>query len=264
MVAVGISWLIVRRNDDTIYRSQLKSRADAPAQRILAGLPLLGAIPTSRAMVTPRLIISSDMATTSAKRALERADLNGAPVVDEAKRFTGIVARSALNFSGADRKPVTDFVDAGVPVVSASSRLDVALESLTEAPLSWVPVLDDDRRVVGTLSVADIVRAYRQELAGSAERMNGLSAKAGVSLLTISGDSPMAGKTLRQAALPKGLLITSVTRGDRVFVPNGDTELMEGDELSVLGQTGDSEETGRLQLPPRHTLPTSLHHHGHD
>ena len=41
MVAVGISWLIVRRNDDTIYRSQLKSRADAPAQRILAGLPLL-------------------------------------------------------------------------------------------------------------------------------------------------------------------------------------------------------------------------------
>ena len=67
MVAVGISWLIVRRNDDTIYRSQLKSRADAPAQRILAGLPLLGAIPTTRAMVTPRLVLSSD--TTDRKRA---------------------------------------------------------------------------------------------------------------------------------------------------------------------------------------------------
>ena len=185
MVAVGISWLIVRRNDDTIYRSQLKSRADAPAQRILAGLPLLGAIPTTRAMVTPRLIISSDMATTSAKRALERANLNGAPVVDEAKRFTGTLARSTLTSSGADRRTVTDLVDAGAPVVSASSRLDVALESLTEAPLSWVPVLDDDRRVVGTLSVSDIVRAYRQELAGSAERMSGLGASAGVSLVTI-------------------------------------------------------------------------------
>ena len=43
MIAVGISWLIVRRSDDTIYRSQLKSRADAPAQRLLAGLPLLAA-----------------------------------------------------------------------------------------------------------------------------------------------------------------------------------------------------------------------------
>ena len=30
MIAVGISWLIVRRSDDTVYRSQLKSRSDAP------------------------------------------------------------------------------------------------------------------------------------------------------------------------------------------------------------------------------------------
>ena len=41
MIAVGLAWLIVRRSDDTIYRSQLRSRADAPAQRLLAGLPLL-------------------------------------------------------------------------------------------------------------------------------------------------------------------------------------------------------------------------------
>jgi len=239
MVAVGLSWLIVRRNDDTIYRSQLKSRANAPAQRILAGLPLLGAIATTRAMVTPRVVIRSDMTRASAKRALEDANLNGAPVVDGATRFAGTVARSALASADADRRTVSDLVDAGAPVVSAASRLDVALESLTEAPLSWVPVLDDDRRVAGILSVSDVVRAYRQELAGSAERMNGLGAGAGVSLLTIGGDSPMAGKTLRQAGLPKGLLITSVTRGDRVFIPNGDTELTEGDELSVLGQTDD-------------------------
>ena len=55
MVAVGISWLIVRRNDDTIYRSQLKSRTDAPSQRLLAGLPLLGAIPVSRAMAVAEI-----------------------------------------------------------------------------------------------------------------------------------------------------------------------------------------------------------------
>ena len=30
MVAVGLATLIVRRNDDTIYRSQLKSRAESP------------------------------------------------------------------------------------------------------------------------------------------------------------------------------------------------------------------------------------------
>jgi CBS domain-containing protein len=239
MVAVGLSWLIVRRNDDTIYRSQLKNRADAPAQRILAGLPLLGAIPTTRAMVAPQLIISVDMVAAGARRALEDAKLNGAPVVDGAGRFTGTVARSALAAAGTGHSALNDLVDAGAPVVSESSRLDVALESLTEAPLSWVPVLDEDRRVVGILSVSDVVRAYRQELVGSAERMSGLGATAGVSTVTIDSDSPLAGQALRQVGLPKGLLITSVTRGDRVFVPHGDTVLAEGDELSVLGRSGD-------------------------
>jgi chloride channel protein, CIC family len=254
MVAVGISWLIVRRNDDTIYRSQLKSRADAPAQRILAGLPLLGAIPTTRAMVAPRLLLRSDKATASAKRALERANLNGAPVVDVAERFIGTLPRATLASPGADRRAVTELVDAGAPVVAASSRLDVALESLTEAPLSWVPVLDDDRRVVGTLSVSDIVRAYRQELAGSAERMSGLGLGAGAAQITLGAHSSLAGKSLQQADLPSGLLVTSVTRDDRVFVPNGETVLAAGDRLLVLGQAGDLENIGDvLPLgPPPH------------
>ena len=128
------------------------------------------------------------------RAALEHANLNGAPVVDGAKRFAGTLARAALASSGADRRAVTELVDAGAPVVSASSRLDVALESLTEAPLSWVPVLDDDRRVVGTLSVSDIVRAYRQELAGSAERMSGLGLGAGAAQVTLGAHSPICGQ----------------------------------------------------------------------
>ncbi len=51
-----------------------------------------------------------------------------------------------------------------LPPSQPPSRLDVALESLTAAPQSWVPVLDDERRVVGTLSISDVVRAYRHEL----------------------------------------------------------------------------------------------------
>jgi CBS domain-containing protein len=141
---------------------------------------------------------------------------------------------------------VSDLVDAGAPIASASSRLDVALESLTEAPLSWVPVLDDDRRVVGTLSISDVVRAYRQELLASAERVSDLGATTGASQMTITADSPITNKALRWAGLPKGLLITSITRGDQVFVPNGDTVLVEGDHLSVLGQPSDLEGIGQI------------------
>jgi chloride channel protein, CIC family len=242
MVAVGISWLIVRRNDDTIYRSQLKNRADAPAQRLLAGLPLLASIPTTRAMARPRLVFSAGESADSAKQALEDVDLNGAPVIDNAGRFTGTTSVAMLGEPSDQHQMVSDFVDPGAPAVSVSSTLDVALDSLTEAPLSWVPVLDDDRRVVGTLSVSDVVHAYRQELVASAERSSERDGMSGAPQSTISAESPITGLNLRSAGLPKGLLITSVTRGDHIFVPDGDTVLVAGDHLSVLGHSGDLEE----------------------
>ena len=64
----------------------------------------------------------------------------------------------------------------------------------------------------------------------------------------------MSGKTLRRAGLPKGLVVTSVTRADRLFAPNGDTELAKGDQLSVLGQTGDLEDLRQVEPlgPPPH------------
>jgi CBS domain-containing protein len=235
MVAVGISWLIVRQGDDTIYRSQLKSRADAPAQRILAGLPLLAAIPTVRAMAKPRLVVSASRSRRDAKDAMERAGLNGAPVVDGADRYEGTVSVVALT-SNVGHQSLSDLSDAGAPTVSANSRLDVALESLTEAPLSWVSVLDGERRVVGTLSISDVVRAYRHELVASAERVSQLGDMTGASRVTISAHSALAGKILRKAGLPKGLLITSITRGEHTFVPNGDTAFAAGDHLIVLGQ----------------------------
>jgi H+/Cl- antiporter ClcA len=238
MVAVGISWLIVRQGDDTIYRSQLKSRADAPAQRLLAGLPLLAAIPTARAMAKPRVVLKASRDRTEAMAALERAGLGGAPVVDGNGRFEGTVSRTA-GTSNVERRVVGDLADAGAPTVSANSRLDVALESLTEALQSWVPVLDGDRRVVGTLSISDVVRAYRTELAASAQRLSEMGTMTGAVLVTIAARSPIVGKTLRQAALPSGLLITSITRGDQTFVPDGDTEFAAGDQLSILGQPGD-------------------------
>jgi H+/Cl- antiporter ClcA len=249
MVAVGLSWLIVRRNDDTIYRSQLKSRADAPAQRILAGLPLLASISTIRAMVKPRMVITTAQRPDAVNEALDHAGLNGAPVVDGDERFEGTLSRSSLKSKGA-RGWLADLIDAGAPTVAANSRLDVALESLTEAPLSWVPVLDADRRVVGTLSISDVVRAYRQELATSAERMSELGTASGATRVTIGPDSTITGSALRQTPLPKGLLITSITRGDQTFVPDGDTVLAAGDHLVVLGQPSDVGTLGHVDPRP--------------
>lgn len=252
MIAVGISWLIVRHADDTMYRSQLKSRSDAPTQRLLAGLPLLAAIPVTRAMAEPTLVVTAQRSADSVKRALDQSGLSGAPVVDEDRRLEGTIARSKLEMSGEGKHLVGDLVDSGAPTVSVTSRLDVALESLTVAPQSWVPVLDDERRVVGTLSVSDVVRAYREELVMSAQRVSELGVTAGVAQVTVTADSQVAGRTLRMAGLPPGFLITSISRAGKVFFPTGDDTLEIGDHLTIIGGGFDLARIGSVTLsdPP--------------
>ncbi len=248
MIAVGISWLIVRRSDDTMYRSQLKSRSDAPSQRLLAGLPLLAAIPVTRAMAEPKLVVTAKRSTDSVRRALEHVgpqrragDRRGRAARRDHRpgRPRGLGRRSETT--------VGELVDAGAPTVSQSSRLDVALESLTAAAApSWVPVLDEDRRVVGTLSISDVVRAYRQELVRGAEHIGELGASTGGAQVTVNVGSPVTGKKIRHAGLPPGVLITSISRGDRVFFPTGDDWIESGDRLTVIGRDSDLARFGNV------------------
>jgi CBS domain-containing protein len=179
------------------------------------------------------------------RRALDQSGISAAPVVDQ-ERFEGTVALSGLEASGDGEQAVGEFVDAGAPTVAGTSRLDVALESLTAASQSWVPVLDDERRVIGTLSISDVVRAYRQELVTSAERMSDLGVTTGATQVTVTADSTVVGKTLRHAELPPGLLVTSISRDDKVLYPDGETTLEVGDQLTVIGSGPDPSRIGEI------------------
>jgi K+/H+ antiporter YhaU regulatory subunit KhtT len=199
-------------------------------------------------MAEPKLVISAQRTSESALRALDQAALGGAPVVDEAGRLEGTIGRSDVEDSGEGGRRVGELVDAGAPTVARTSRLDVALESLTAASQSWVPVLDDERRVVGTLSISDVVRAYRQELVTSAEGIGELGVTPGAVQVTVSADSTVAGLTLRRAHLPAGVLVTSVARGEMVFFPTSETTLEVGDRLTVIGTRSDLSRIGDIAL----------------
>ena len=97
---------------------------------------------------------------------------------------------------------------------------------------------------MGTLSVSDVVRAYRQELLSSAERISELGTTTGATLVTVNAGSPLTGKRLRHAGLPPGLLVTSLSRGDKVFFPTGDDTLEVGDHLTVIGRELDLSRLG--------------------
>src|SRR6202044_1560010 len=119
---------------------------------------------------------------------MEAAGVTGAPVVDTAGRFEGAVLLKEL--AGVDAAVrVGDVADAGAATVPAIGRLDGALEAITAAKMSWVSVLDDDRRVAGVLSISDLVAAYRAELLASAQRVRALGAATRAFELAVTEDS---------------------------------------------------------------------------
>lgn len=246
MVAVGLATLIVRRNDDTIYRSQLRSRADSPAHRILTGLPLLGAARAFQAMAVPRCVVPSSADVATAVGMLEASGVEGAPFVDEEERYVGVVTLEALRRASEQPDPpaLASLVDTSSLPIHQDVHLDVVLDTLTSTPQTWVAVVDDERRVIGTIATSDLIASYRRSLQASLRRVSAVSESSGMLDVVVSENSPIVGASLRAAAIPKGVLITAIERGREVIRPTGDTVMCSGDRLMVLGT---SEDLTRLQ-----------------
>jgi chloride channel protein, CIC family len=249
MIAVGLAWFIVRRSDDTIYRSQLKSRADAPAQRLLTGMPVLTNVSVLHAMAPPRLVVTGGTTPLVARQEMERAGVCGAPVVDERGRFEGTVAHDDLStIEGSSERRLESLVDVTAPTVAESAHLDVALDALTSASHHWIPVLDDGRTVVGTIATSDVVRGYRLGLLASLQQMNGGGEAGGMDRVRIDSGSALAGRTLRRSGLPISLVVTTIERKRDLVVPDGDTVLESGDELVLIGRPSDIDIIRRLAV----------------
>jgi TrkA family protein/voltage-gated chloride channel/CBS domain protein len=246
MLAVGLATLIVRRSDDTIYRSQLKSRAESPAHRILTGLPLLAQVPVWEAMVPARCMLEETRDVNSIARTLKQSGESAAPLVDSEGRYLGVVTLESLGrgaeISAEDEVPI----DVTSAPVHRDVHLDVVLDVLTTATQTWATVIDDDRRVVGTVALSDIVRSYRRTTRSYLRRLTEMGGETGIIDVVIADNSSIVGLPVRSTFIPRGALITSIERGSNVMRPSGDTVLQIGDRLTVLGSSSDVEQLRQL------------------
>jgi CIC family chloride channel protein len=248
MLAVGLATLIVRRNDDTIYRSQLRSRAESPAHRILTGLPLLAIATASQAMAPARCVLAEPGDSAKFQAQMEHDEVSAAPLVDAQGRYVGVVTLEALEkvTGGAEAPSVEGLVDATFAPIHESVHLDVVLDTLTSTPQTWAAVIDDERRVVGTIAVTDIVRNYRRTMQANLRRVSELGGFTGILEIVVEHESPLVDLPLRSASIPRGVLITAIERGRDVIRPTGETVIKSGDRLMVLGGSEDLDVLGQL------------------
>ena len=223
LVAVAIATFIVRRFDDSIYRSQLRTRADSSASR---GFRLAA---VAEARIAPGAPLDGQPVRAAGLRA---ARVPGAPVTDLRGTYLGTVSEELL--AGAGDATVAAVVDAAASTVPATAALGTGIDGLIQAGGQWVTVTDSQRHVAGILSAGAVVRSYQHALQASAWTLSEASMNAAVTEALIAPSAPLAGQPVRAAGLPPGCVIVSLRRDGEHVAVNGDTMLAAGDLVTVL------------------------------
>ena len=162
VIATGASRFLTRA---TIYTEKLRRRGDVLDDPVEG--TLLGTRAASEWMTEAPETLSCRASAASAIAALRRTKETVLPVVNEERRFVGLVSSLRLaeltQEDGSLDAPLSDLplID---EAVAASAPPSEVLGALRRTGLQSLPVVDEDRRVVGWVSERDLVnRMYRDQ-----------------------------------------------------------------------------------------------------
>jgi CBS domain-containing protein len=139
-------------------------------------------VPVSAVMTRNPISIGPDADLHAAARLLGENRVSGLPVVDDERRVVGIISEAdVLSMTGIQRahtfkdvirhvlgEPVPrrrqgtrvgDFMTSPAITITPDADIRDAARTLDEKRVKRLPVVDDDRRLVGIISRADIVKA---------------------------------------------------------------------------------------------------------
>jgi CBS domain-containing protein len=230
MVAVGLATFVVGHR--SIYRSQLATRADSPAQRFRFALPLLASVPVSGAARQARAVVRVDEQVGTARARMAAAGVPGAPVVHRDGTVAGVVDLVAVG-AIPEEETIGDHLVTDMPLLLGEDGLDDALGALADHHRDWAPVVSAGR-LVGVLSIRDVMAAYRDALGGNVRQARGLRAGGVIIEADIQPGSMLAGHRVSEVAWPRDAVLVAIERGGSVVVPRGDRALQVGDHVSIF------------------------------
>ncbi|GCE17116.1 chloride channel protein [Dictyobacter kobayashii] len=240
MIAVSISSILVGK--DTIYMSQVNTKADSPAHRLQMSFPLLSTLTVHQAMAALKLCFSTTQTVADAEQMLADDVVSGAPVVDDEGNLQGVVTQADIQripLAERAERPIKEIMNTEVLTLDSYATLDEALEQLTSARVSWAPVIEHDpftpeRKILGILTAASIAQIYRKTLAKDSRRMRGVVEGTVMVEAKIEAQAPLVNKPLREAGIPAECLIVSIRRAGELIFPRGSSVIQAGDTVTFL------------------------------
>jgi CIC family chloride channel protein len=172
MIATAVAYIITGRN--TIYRSQVPSRADSPAHRGEYCIPLLQKLFVKDAMNNKVIAIKPNVLLSEIAELMTKNGIKGMPVVDDNGDLVGMVTLTdILQIHPEQRaKKTAKVVMAKELVVTCPNEdLCVAFEKMTNNQIGRLPVVDprNCKKLIGIITRGDIGRVYNVEITSRLE-----------------------------------------------------------------------------------------------
>lgn len=248
MLAVTVSLFISQRlQRDSVYTMALTKKGI----RIQRGrdIEVLDALMVNEVMLTniPTLHEFDSLSTASDLFTQYRS--HGLPVVNDIGELIGILTVQDIervqDKIGEDGKDYTvgEVCIRELLVAYPDETLSVALQRMSVRDIGRLPVVsrDNPRRLLGVLRRSDLIRAYDIALTRRAETRHKayqrcLNSIGGINIeeIIIKNNASCIDCCINEIIWPRDCIIATIRRGSRIFIPNGDTVLKEGDVLTVV------------------------------
>jgi IMP dehydrogenase len=111
--------------------------------------------------------VEDDRSIGEVRAIMERYRVSGLPVIDRTGRLAGIITGRDLRFCHEDKKLVRDVMTADPVVETAAVTADSAREKFDRHRIEKLPVVDEERRLVGLITVKDMEKHERHPRAAT-------------------------------------------------------------------------------------------------
>lgn len=109
-------------------------------------------------LIANPVTVGPDRPIGEARRMMERYGISGVPVVDEAGVLVGILTNRDLLFESDPQRPVRDVMTADLVTGEVGTTLETAERRMGEHKIEKLPIVDDDGRLKGLVTVKDILK----------------------------------------------------------------------------------------------------------
>ena len=184
MIATAIAYVITGRN--TIYRSQVQSRAESPAHQGEYSIPLMQKLFVKDAMTKKVITTTPNSLLSEVAEILAKNGIKGTPVLDDNSRLVGMVTLTDILQVHPDRRTTTmvsSVMTRELVTTIPDESLYTAFDKMTSNQIGRLPVIEQggNMKMIGIITREDIGRVYNIEirsrleevkLSGSAEEIS--------------------------------------------------------------------------------------------